>query len=141
MSSPLESIADYEGLVYGLPEDYPCIQMSTLVVVHTGPMTAVVKGEMLFDQGMVLRAVEVVDTRQRQIVRYGYELWQGNEKLWWYDSWPHPDDPSLAVSHPHHQHVPPDMKRHRIPAPELSFTSANLPFLIRKVEHEHLKAE
>ena len=41
----LASIADYETFVYGLPGPFPCIQMSTLVVVHTGPVTAVVKGE------------------------------------------------------------------------------------------------
>jgi hypothetical protein len=141
MSSALESIADYEDLVYRLPEAFPCIQMSTLVVVHTGPVTAVVKGEILFGQGLLLRVVEVVDTHQQRIGSYGCELWQGHEELWGYDSWPHPDDPSLAVSHPHHQHVPPDIKRHRIPAPELSFSSPNLPFLIQKTEREHLKAE
>lgn len=141
MSSPLESIAAYEKLIYGLSEAFPCIQMSTLVVVHTGPMTAVVKGEAFFGQGLVLRVMEVLDTHQQEVGHYGYELWQGDEELWWYDSWPHPDDPSLAVSHPHHQHVPPDIKNHRIPAPELGFSSPNLPFLIQKIEQEHLKAE
>ena len=37
-------------------------------------------------------------------------------------------------SHPHHKHVPPDIKHHRIPAPELSFTKPNLPFLIQEIE-------
>jgi len=32
------------------------------------------------------------------------------------------------------KHVPPDIKRHRIPAPELSFTGPNLPVLIEEVE-------
>jgi len=35
---------------------------------------------------------------------------------------------------PHHKHIPPDSKHNRIPAPGLSFTEANLPFLIREVE-------
>ncbi len=60
------------------------------------------------------------------------------EKLYWYDSFPHPNDPSLASTHPHHKHVPPDIKHHRIPAPELSFTRPNLPFLIEEVEREVL---
>ncbi|HOU13429.1 MAG TPA: DUF6516 family protein, partial [Anaerolineae bacterium] len=55
-------------------------------------------------------------------------------KIYWYDSWPHPNDRILASTHPHHKHVLPDIKHHRIPAPELSFTEPNLPFLIREIE-------
>jgi predicted nucleic acid-binding protein len=35
---------------------------------------------------------------------------------------------------PHHKHIPPDIKNHRLPAPELSFTRPNLPFLIQEIE-------
>jgi hypothetical protein len=45
----------------------------------------------------------------------------------------------LASAHPHHKHVPPDIKRHRIPAPGLSFTRPNLPFLIEEIEREVLR--
>ena len=134
----LASITGYETFIYGLPGPFPCIQMSTLVVVHTGPLTAVVKGEIYFERGFVLRVLEVVNARQQRIERYGYELWLGNVELWWYDSWPHPDLPDLASSHPHHKHVPPDIKHHRIPAPSLSFQVPNLPSLIREVEQTHL---
>jgi len=51
-------------------------------------------------------------------------------KLYWYDSWPHLNDPALASTHPHHKHVPPDIKHNRVPAPALSFAEPNLPFLI-----------
>jgi hypothetical protein len=68
------------------------------------------------------------------IKSYGYEVWQDNEKLYWYDSQPHPHEPSLASSHPHHKHVPPDIKHNRIPAPNLTFTAPNLPFLIEELE-------
>ena len=37
-------------------------------------------------------------------------------------------------THPHHKHIPPDIKHNRIPAPGLSFDEPNLPFLIREVE-------
>jgi len=47
-----------------------------------------------------------------------------------YDSQPHPDDPVLAVTNPHHKHVPPNIKHHRLPAPNLSLTSPNLPVVI-----------
>jgi hypothetical protein len=65
---------------------------------------------------------------------YGYEVWRGNEKLYWYDSQPHPDDPALRSTHPHHKHIPPDIKHHRISAPEMSFIQPNLPVLIREIE-------
>ena len=35
---------------------------------------------------------------------------------------------------PHILHIPPDIKHHRIPAPGLSFTAPNLPFLINEIE-------
>ena len=134
----LASIADYEAFIYGLPGEFACIQMSTLVVVQAGPLTASVKGEIHFGSGLVLRVLEVIHARRRRIERYGYELWKGNVELWWYDSWPHPERPELAGSHPHHKHVPPDIKHHRVPAPGLSFQAPNLPFLIREVEREYL---
>jgi hypothetical protein len=43
-------------------------------------------------------------------------------------------DPALAATDPHHKHIPPDIKHHRIPAPDLSLTTPNLPFLIREIE-------
>jgi hypothetical protein len=138
VTNPLASVADYETFIYGLPDAWPCIQMSTLVVVHTGPWTAVVKGEIHFKQGLVLRVLEVLDTHRRRIQRYGYELWQGTEELWWYDSWPHPNMPELASTQPHHNHIPPDIKQHRIPAPGLSFDAPNLALLIQEVEQAHL---
>lgn len=33
----------------------------------------------------------------------------------------------------YHKHVPPNIKRNRIPAPDLSFTRPNLPFLVNEV--------
>ena len=68
------------------------------------------------------------------ITGYGYEVWRGDERLCWYDSQAHPHDPTLASTHPHHKHILPNIKHHRVPAPELSFTHPNLPFLIREIE-------
>ena len=68
------------------------------------------------------------------IEEYGYELWHNIEKLAWYDSQPHPDDPTLASTHPHHKHVPPNIKRNRIPAPQISFSQPSLPVLIQEIE-------
>jgi len=44
----------------------------------------------------------------------------------------------LAATHPHHKHIPPDIKHHRIPAPGLSFTRPNLPVLIAEIKRELL---
>jgi Family of unknown function (DUF6516) len=68
------------------------------------------------------------------IIGYGYEVWQGDQQLYWYDSQPHPDDSTLASTDPHHKHIPPDIKHHRVPAPGLSFDRPNLPFLIEEIE-------
>jgi hypothetical protein len=38
----------------------------------------------------------------------------------------------------YHRHVPPNIKRNRIPAPGLSFTRPNLTFLIEEIEREIL---
>ena len=51
-----------------------------------------------------------------------------------YHAQSHPDDPTLQSTHPHHKHIPPDIKHHRVPAPELSFARANLPVLIQEIE-------
>ncbi|MFH1632780.1 MAG: DUF6516 family protein [Chloroflexota bacterium] len=66
--------------------------------------------------------------------KYCTAAYPGKQKLYWYDSFSHPNDPTLAATNPHHKHVHPNIKRNRVPAPELSFTKPNLPFLIREIE-------
>ncbi len=68
------------------------------------------------------------------IVSYGYEVWRNADKLFWYDSQPHPNNPELASTHPHHKHIPPNIKRNRVPAPKMSFTPLNLVALIEEIE-------
>jgi len=62
-----------------------------------------------------------------------YSVFRGEEKIYWYDPQPHPHIPDLASTHPHHKHIPPDIKHNRIPAPGLSFERPNLPFLIQEI--------
>lgn len=129
-------LLDYELYIYSLQDHYSSIQMSTLTVIHQASDVATVEGELLFDNGLRLHVQEIVrfDLPMPQITYYGYEVRRGQEKLYWYDSQPHPNEPTLAATHPHHKHVPPEMKHHRIPAPGLSFTEPNLPFLIKEIE-------
>lgn len=93
-------------------------------------------GELLFDFNFRLEVRErlVFHSLPIELDWYGYEVWCGEEKLYWYDSQPHPGDPLLVATHPHHKHVPPDVKHHRIPAPTMSFRQPNLPRLIEEIE-------
>jgi len=76
---------------------------------------------------------EDIDFDASLVTSYGYEIYRGDERLYWYDDFPHPQDSSLASTFPHHKHVPPDIKRHRIPATGLSFSQPNLPNIIEEI--------
>lgn len=134
--NPFQSLHDYETFVYTLKQRYLAIRRSTLVIVPQGRGTAVLKGELTFLDGYRITLWEQLTTDTSAVVidSYGYELWHNTDKIAWYDPQPHPDNPLLASTHPHHKHVPPDIKHNRIPAPGLSFTQPNLPLLIQEIE-------
>jgi hypothetical protein len=136
MSNPLRAIEDYELFLYTLTEQFPSIRHSTMTLVRMGATLARVSGELHFDQDfrLVVRERIVYHRLPAVIDWYGYEAWRVAEKLYWYDSQPHPHDPSLQSTHPHHKHIHPDIKHNRIPAPEMSFVKPNLPALIREIE-------
>jgi hypothetical protein len=138
----LNSLAEYEEFIYTLPQQYPAIDYSTLVIARRGVATATLRGEVIFSGGVRLVVGErlMLDAGVLRIVSYGYEAWRGAEKLYWYDSQPHPGDSMLASTHPHHKHIPPDIKHNRLPAPRLSFIPPNLPFLIAEIEQDLLNA-
>ncbi|HFD40665.1 MAG TPA: hypothetical protein ENJ31_12550 [Anaerolineae bacterium] len=132
--NPLQSLAEYERFIYTLQQRFPTILRSTLVVIRRSDLAARLHGELeIGPYRLVVREKLLFLTRPGRITSYGYEIWRGDEKVYWYDSQPHPNDPALAATDPHHKHIPPDIKHHRIPAPELSFTRPNLPFLIREI--------
>ncbi len=133
--NPLQSLREYEQFVYTLPQQYLVVQRSTLTVVRRGAAVAILTGDVEIGRyRLVAREKLSFAADAGRIMDYGYEVWQGQEKLYWYDSQEHPDDPTLASTHPHHKHIPPDIKHHRIPAPGLSFNQPNLPFLIQEIE-------
>jgi hypothetical protein len=136
MNDPLRTPEDYELFIYTLIERFPSIRRSTVTCLRRGASLARVAGELHFDHEIRIVVRERILYHRLPVVIdwYGYEVWQGESKLYWYDSQPHPDDPSLQSTHPHHKHVPPDIKHNRVPAPEMSFTRPNLPVLIREVE-------
>jgi hypothetical protein len=130
------TIADYEQFVYGLRDTFPTVLSSTLRVVRSGPDSGQVIGRLTFTNTIRLEVAELIDwdAGHFEILQYGYIVWQDRERLYWYDSQAHPNDPTLASTHPHHKHIPPDIKHNRIPAPGLNFDRPNLPFLIREIE-------
>ena len=133
LENPLASAENYEMFVYSLQEQIPQIKVSTLVLKRSGKMFGELSGQLLFEKDIRLFVRERLDFKTAAIKGYGYEVWKGPKKLYWYDSQNHPNDPSLASTHPHHKHIPPNIKHHRIPAPELSFFRPNLPFLIQEI--------
>ena len=134
--NPFQSLPDYEDYVYKIQTHFPSTKRSTLIVIRRGRRTAVLKGELSFAGGYRLTIQERLsfDTGSVEIEFYGYELWHHSEKIAWYDAQPHPNNPELASTHPHHKHVPPNIKRNRIPAPNMSFLRPNLPTLIHEIE-------
>jgi hypothetical protein len=156
MPDPLSSPEEYQAFVYNLPDRFPSIRQSTLIYVPSGELFGRVEGLLVFDRSLVLCVQEYLNFELGVIEGYGYEAstahfsladsiissateycqsrYQRKEKLYWYDSFPHPNDPVLETTDPHHIHIPPNIRHHRIAAPDLSFTRPNLPFLIREIE-------
>lgn len=156
MPDTLSSRGAYETFIYTLTDHFPSIRRSTLVYVPTGQSFGRIEGILFFDRNLVLCVQEFLNFELGVIEGYGYEVshpqvlpdsidpaiggkycrasYSLKTVLYWYDSFPHPNDPSLAPTDPHHKHIPPDIKYHRVVAPDLSFTRPNLPFLIREIE-------
>jgi len=132
-NNPLGSLAEYSQFVSELLGQAD-VKSSTVSIWSDSPFTGIAEGEIQFQNGLRLRMREEIDFDARLIVSYGYEVYRGEDRLYWYDDFPHPNDPALASSFPHHKHVPPDIKHHRIPAIEISFTRPNLPFLVQEIQ-------
>lgn len=136
MTNPLRTSEDYEVFLYTLADQFSSIRRSTLTFVRRGASLARVSGELYFDCNirMVVRERLVFDCYPAIIDWYGYEIWHHEDKLYWYDSQPHPNDPALQSTHPHHKHIPPHLKHNRIPTSNMKFNKPNLPFLIQEIE-------
>jgi len=132
----LPDFATYCRLIANLPEQFPFIRSSTVIVYTIGPFAAEVEGQLTFADGYTLDVWELLDFNKHAIRSYSYAVDRLGERVWWYDSQSHPNDPTLASTDPHHKHVHPDIKHNRIPAPDISFNQPNLPFLIREIEQQ-----
>lgn len=130
---------EYEAMIYSIAELSEHIEYSDLVLIPAGRKLATLAGNIFFANGIRLQVREALDfDLDEWITGYGYVTYKDDERRYWYDSQEHPDDLSLASTHPHHKHIPPDIKHHRIPAPNLSFKNPNLAFLIKEIEEQFL---
>jgi len=154
MNHPLASPDEYATFIHDLPNHYSSIQSSSLIYIPLGAKVGKVLGMICFTDAVILCVQEFLNFELHVIEGYGYEVsrshlqpdelpppeeycqasYPNKDKLYWYDSFPHPNDPSLASTDPHHKHIHPNIKRNRIPAPDLTFTAPNLPFLIEEVD-------
>ena len=131
--NPLKSLTHYSRFVAELLHR-STVERSTVAVWSDSRYTGVAEGNVFFTNGIRLRLREELDFDAGLIAAYGYEVYRGAERLYWYDDFPHPHDEGLACTFPHHKHVPPDIKHHRVPASGMSFTQPNLPVLIGEIE-------
>lgn len=131
--NPLQSLDAYSRFVVQTL-DRPTVMRSALSVWSVSPYTGIAEGDVFFVEGLRLRLREELDFEDEIITSYGYEVYRGQEKLYWYDDFPHPNDLTLATTHPHHKHVPPNIKRNRIPAPGFSFENPNLLLIVVEIE-------
>lgn len=129
----LSSLVSYSRFIYTISDQLPSVKRSTLVLKPTGIAVGELEGRLEFESGITLRVYEVINFASGTLTYYSYTIYRGEEKLYWYDPQPHPGSLALASTHPHHKHVPPDIKHNRIPAPDLSFDQPNLLFLIREI--------
>ena len=136
MKNPLRTVEDYELFLYTLKQQFPFVKHSTLILARRGSSLARVSGELEFEHEirLVVRERILYHRLPAVIDEYGYEVWRGHDKLYWYDAQPHPNDLILQSTYPHHKHIQPSIRTNRIPAPESSFTEPNLPILIREIK-------
>ena len=130
----LSSLANYSHFVYTIPDLFLSVKRSTLILKPMGATIGELEGRLDFEDDISLRVYEVINFAAATLTYYSYTVYRGDEKLYWYDPQPHPDNLTLGDTHPHHKHVPPDIKHNRVLAPGLTFDQPNLPFLIREIE-------
>lgn len=123
--------AAYDQQLYSVVDRYPEVVRSTLRLYTNSATTALVRGTVYFVQDVELRVFEYLDLTDGEILNYSYAVQQGEEKIRWYDPQPHPENPALTETFPHHLHKPPDIKNNRHPAPGVNFEAPNLPQLIQ----------
>ena len=82
--NPLNSLTDYSRFVAELLHR-PIIEGSTVTVWSDSPYAGVAEGEVFFSNDIRLRLREELDFYAGLITSYGYEVYRGSERLYWYE--------------------------------------------------------
>jgi hypothetical protein len=136
MSAPLNDIASYSAFVYALPGRHSFVTRSTLALIPIGATLAKLEGRIECRNGIHLEVWELIDFAAQRIRTYSYEVYRGDEKICWHDAWEHPEIQALASTFPHHKHIQPNLRHHRVPAPGISFDSPNLDAVLEDVRRD-----
>jgi hypothetical protein len=80
--TPLSSLTAYSRFVSQILSR-PEVERSTVVVWSNSPYTGTAEGEVWFKGNVRLRIREELDFDAELITSYGYEVYQGSEKLYW----------------------------------------------------------
>ncbi len=125
--NPLQSLANYSHFVAQL-FDCATVKRSTVVVWSESSYTGTAEGEVFFSNGIRLRMREELDFDTSLITAYGYEIYQGSERLYWYDDFPNPQcpkfssDSSTSQTYPaRHQASPCSCTRNELHATQLAY--------------------
>ena len=121
---------EYEIFIYSLVEKYTEVVSSSLQLYSTSSGTAIVRGEIVLNNGVTLRILEILNFRTERIQKYSYAVYQDDVKIRWYDPQPHPENIALVANFPHHYHEQPDIKHNRKTAVGITFFAPNLSILI-----------
>ena len=133
MSPALNDLASYSAFIYSLAERHPHITECALQLAPIGATLARLEGKIECQGQLRIEVFELIDLVQHRFRTYSYEIYRGAEKICWYDPWEHPEIPSLSSTFPHHKHVPPDLRNHRVPAPGISFAAPNLDVILAEM--------
>jgi len=139
MTAPLDGIESYSTFVYALAERHPFVTHSTLTLVPIGAALAKLEGRVECQARIHLEVWELIDFATNRIRAYSYEVYREEKKVCWYDAWEHPEIPALAATFPHHKHLPPNLRDHRVPAPGISFELPNSDVVLEDVRRDWLQ--
>jgi hypothetical protein len=140
MNAPLDDLASYSAFVYALAARHTFVTSSKLALAPIGATLAKLEGRIECWNDIGLEIWELIDFAARRIRTYSYEVYRGDEKICWYDSWEHPEIAALAPTFPHHKHVAPNLRHHRVPAPGISFESPNLDVVLEEVRRDWVQS-
>ena len=95
-NNPLKSLTSYSHYLTEMLHR-PGVDRSTVVVWSESRYTGVAEGEVFFSNGIRFRLREELDFDAGLITAYGYEVYRGTERLYWYDDFPHPQRSSIGL--------------------------------------------